>query len=168
MDHEGVILKRFRALASINTAQSAIYSIVFGGLLWLCCGVSLQAHSLAVAQSAPQSLVLDQAQGWLQVETAAQPQLERVLIQLPYHWDKQHNSRSGSADWELAFDLPGEPSEPHALFVSRMGNRYELWLNGVLISRGGNFAQNAQAMDRHQDFGKSRAISPFHRVCCKK
>lgn len=34
--------------------------------------------------------------------------------------------------------MPGEPAEPHAVFFARIGNAYEVWLNGTLLSRSGD------------------------------
>ncbi len=124
-----------RLLALIKRALTAIVFIATTGV----------AASTEVTPAA--TLLLDQAQQLVQV----QGRNERGFVQLPYHWDAQHPGRAGSAEFEMAFELPGEPSEPHAVFVPRLGNRFEIWLNGVLISRGGSSAQG----DARADFGKA-------------
>lgn len=133
-----MIFKLFRQVAGIYIARSAIKLIV----MW-----SAVLPLWSMAQERAGMLVLDQA---LALVEAGGPG-EQVLVQLPYDWDAQHGARAGSAEFEMAFELPGEPSEPHAVFLPRVGNRFEIWLNGTLISRGGKIG----AGDAHADFGKS-------------
>jgi signal transduction histidine kinase len=133
-----VIFKLFRQLVFVDTARSAIKLIVMMGCL-------LPLWSMA--QERAGMLVLDQALALVDAGGRG----EQVLVQLPYDWDAEHGARAGKAEFEMAFELPGEPSEPHAVFLPRVGNRFEVWLNGVLISRGGQYG----AGDARADFGKS-------------
>ncbi len=66
--------------------------------------------------------------------------LERET-QLPYNWDRQHGGRSGTAIFEVPLRMQEPPTEPYALHFARIGNRAEIWLNGILLSRFGNLAQ---------------------------
>jgi signal transduction histidine kinase len=111
-------------------------------LLWACSCISLVAQNLPAGV-----LQLDQAQTLITQDDRS----ERGLAQLPYHWDRLHAARAGQAEFEMAFGLPGEPGEPHAVFMPRVGNRFELWLNGTLISRGGMIGEG----NVYQDFGKA-------------
>lgn len=70
--------------------------------------------------------------------------------QLPYHWDRQHQWRAGRAEFEIPFQLDQPPSEPYAVYFTRVGNRAEIWLNGVLLSRFGDMAQ-----PNHEDYAKA-------------
>lgn len=60
---------------------------------------------------------------------------------LPYNWDRQHQWRSGRAEFEIPLRLEQPPSEPYAVYFSRVGNRAEIWLNGVLLSRFGDLTR---------------------------
>ena len=64
---------------------------------------------------------------------------------LPYHWDRLHKAQAGDAVFEIYFALPGEPAEPYAVYFSRIGNAYEVWLNGSLLSRSGDLKQSGGA-----------------------
>lgn len=59
-------------------------------------------------------------------------------VTLPYHWDRQHRGLAGSATFELAFELAQTPVIPFALYIPRLGNAYEVFLNGALLQRNGN------------------------------
>ena len=37
----------------------------------------------------------------------------------------------------MTFDLPSPPRGPMALHTRRLGNTYEIWLNGVLVDQHG-------------------------------
>ncbi len=148
-----MILKLFRPVAGIKYTQYAIEVIAIVACMLLGYTSLALAQSTAIAPSqeklySGQAVLLDQAQSLVEVQGAVGRTVERSLVQLPYHWDKMHAAHPGQAEFEIAFELPGEPSEPHAVFVPRVGNRFELWLNGVLISRGGEMD------DLRADFGK--------------
>ncbi len=68
---------------------------------------------------------------------------------LPYHWDRHHKGQAGYAVFDLTQDLPAVPTEPWGLYLPRLGNAYEIWVNGTLLQRQGNLfhpngADNAQ------------------------
>ena len=59
-------------------------------------------------------------------------------LQLPYHWDSVNKGQRGEAVFDLAFNLPGQPVDPWGLYLPRLGNAYEIWLNGTLLQRQGD------------------------------
>lgn len=64
--------------------------------------------------------------------------VEKSLVPLPYFWDKLHVAQPGSAVFEIPFGLQLPVSAHHAAYFARIGTAYEVWLNGVMISRGGD------------------------------
>ncbi len=102
------------------------------------CLAALSAHgALASQQEAgkndPPIILIDQAQALLTVQGSA----ELSLVTLPYHWDRQQPGQSGQASFEVAFSLPEEPATPYAALLPVVGNRFEIWLNGTLLSQNG-------------------------------
>ena len=85
-----------------------------------------------VAQAEVQELRRAKAQVTLQGQTT----LSNVT--LPYHWDRRHPGLAGAATFELPFEMPAVPTEPYALYLPRLGNAYEIWLNGVLLQSNGD------------------------------
>jgi signal transduction histidine kinase len=59
-------------------------------------------------------------------------------LQLPYHWDSVNKGQRGEAVFELPFNLPAQPVDPWGLYLPRLGNAYEIWLNGTLLQRQGD------------------------------
>ena len=98
------------------------------------------------------NIVIDQAQALITVNGAS----ELSLVALPYHWDRMHHGAGGEAMLEVAFELPGEPSVPYAALLPRVGNRYEIWLNGTLLSRSGELGVAGSA-----DFAKAPRYVPI-------
>lgn len=80
-------------------------------------------------------IVIDQAQALLSVASTS----ELNFVALPYHWDRQHSGQSGEASFEVAFVLPGEPTEPYAVYLPHVGSRADIWLNGSLLSQLGDY-----------------------------
>ncbi len=95
-------------------------------LLLLACGLlpAAQAEMLELRQAHVTSIV--------------DGHLEERDTRLPYHWDRRHADRPGTAVFEVPLKLEQPPTEPHAVYFSRIGNRAEIWLNGVLLSRFGD------------------------------
>lgn len=69
---------------------------------------------------------------------------------LPYNWDRQHGGQPGMAIFEIPLQLAQPPAEPYAVYFSRLGNRAEIWLNGVLLSRFGDLDRS-----NHDDYAKA-------------
>lgn len=55
-------------------------------------------------------------------------------VQLPYHWDRINAGLAGTAEFVLEFEGSAAESEPHGLYIPRIGNRAEIWLNGTLLT----------------------------------
>jgi signal transduction histidine kinase len=79
-------------------------------------------------------IVIDQAQALLTIQAPS----ELNYVTLPYHWDSLHAGQAGEGSFEVAFELPGEPTEPYAVLIPHIGNRADIWLNGSLLSRLGD------------------------------
>ncbi len=60
---------------------------------------------------------------------------------LPYNWDRQHGGQPGTAVFEIPLQMLQPPAEPYAVYFSRVGNRAEIWLNGILLSRFGDLSR---------------------------
>lgn len=67
------------------------------------------------------------------------------VIALPYHWDHERPGASGSARFEARFVLPEQPAEPYGLLLYRVGNAYDIWLNGALLQRHGDLERGGRA-----------------------
>jgi signal transduction histidine kinase len=57
-------------------------------------------------------------------------------LALPYHWDKKYPGQSGQVTY--AFDLPEvDPDAANALLIQRIGNRFEVRINGRRVLQNG-------------------------------
>jgi signal transduction histidine kinase len=95
------------------------------GAALLAC-LAVQAHAL--------TLELTDAQAQVTIEGLTTQQ----TVRLPYHWDSIHQGQQGKATFEVRFALSELPDKPYGLYVSRLGNAYEIWLNGVLLQHNGD------------------------------
>jgi signal transduction histidine kinase len=77
-------------------------------------------------------------------------------VRLPYMWDGEHTGHAGHASFHLAFVAPPTGQEPLGLFLPRVGNAYEVWLNGALIERRGDLQ-----LHNGSDFSKSPRFVPI-------
>ncbi|WP_244618265.1 sensor histidine kinase [Rhodoferax sediminis] len=59
-------------------------------------------------------------------------------VALPYNWDRMHRGQPGSATFDVAFSLAEHPSVPYEVYFVRLGNAYEVSLNGTMLERNGN------------------------------
>lgn len=75
------------------------------------------------------------------VSLSVQGQTQQQAISLPYHWDRHHPGQAGAATFEIPFILPALPIEIFGLYVPRLGNAYEIWLNDTLLQRNGDLLQ---------------------------
>lgn len=71
-------------------------------------------------------------------------------VKLPYHWDKLHPGFDGQAVFQVSFDLAARSAEPYGLYIARLGNAYEIWLNGALLAHQGDLLRPNTA-----DFAKA-------------
>lgn len=95
-------------------------------LLWLGWGMSLGAWATPLALR--EATVVATVEGLT----------HRAAVTLPYNWDRLHQGRPGVASFELAFTLAQQPAEPYALYFVRLGNAYEIRLNGAVLERRGD------------------------------
>lgn len=113
-------------MCSMMSIRCGLWPVVlFGfGLLLACLALPAQALTLELRQA--------------QATVAVQGQTTRQTVSLPYHWDRHHRGRPGEATLDLPFELQEVPTVPVALYVPRLGNAYEIWLNGMLLQRNGD------------------------------
>ena len=62
-------------------------------------------------------------------------------VELPYHWDRRHPGLAGAASFEINFAAPATAADAYALYIPRLGNAYEVWLNGNLLDRKGDLSR---------------------------
>ena len=99
----------------------------------LACAFALVFAGLAMqAQAATQELREAQATVTVQGRTTQQ------TVSLPYHWDRHHRGQPGEATFDVTFQLHEMPKVPYGLYLPRLGNAYEIWLNGALLQRNGD------------------------------
>lgn len=79
-------------------------------------------------------LVLSEASATVTVDGVT----HRETVTLPYHWDHLHRGRPGVGSFDLAFTLAPQLTGPYALYFVRLGNAYEVWLNGTLLEQRGD------------------------------
>ena len=82
-------------------------------------------------------LTLSQAQGTVIVDG----KVVRTRLQLPYHWDRANPGQQGEAIFDFDFDLPKVGDDVWGIYLPRLGNAYELWLNGTKLQSHGAMAQ---------------------------
>ena len=96
---------------------------VFGLLL---AGLTVQAQA--------RTLELRQAQASVTI----QGRTTQETVTLPYQWDQRQRGLQGEATFEIALELPEVPTQPFGLYIPRLGNAYEIWLNGLLLQHNGD------------------------------
>ncbi|WP_159911583.1 sensor histidine kinase [Pantoea sp. 18069] len=101
----------------------ALTGCAFGWLLWLGLAAGARAEPQLLTQ-ARASVVIDGAE-------------QSFDATLPYVWDRWHKGRQGQAVFEIALQLAEVPTEPVLVYFMRLGNAYEVRLNGNLLDRRG-------------------------------
>jgi signal transduction histidine kinase len=79
--------------------------------------------------------IFDRASVIVQRKGDASPRAP-VDTTLPYRWDAEQSGTEGKARFLLPFSYSGS-AEPQALFIVRVGNTYEVTLNGVVLGTKG-------------------------------
>jgi signal transduction histidine kinase len=77
-------------------------------------------------------LTLTQAQVVIDGDHTSHP------VTLPYPWDARHPGAQGRASFDLSFRLSQTPEVPWVIFIPKLGNAYEVRLNGQLLERRGD------------------------------
>ncbi|HNV59326.1 MAG TPA: histidine kinase [Rhodoferax sp.] len=77
-------------------------------------------------------------------------------VQLPYHWDRANPGQQGGAVFDIDFDLPQAHGGVWGIYLPRLGNAYELWLNGVKLQAHGEMVQQQgdTSVYNGADFGR--------------
>lgn len=109
---------------------------------WVAVWLALWLFGLSLAVQS-QTLELNQARATITVQGRL---TTPKTVTLPYHWDRLHAGLAGAASFDIAFSLNDAPRASWGLYVPRLGNAYEIWLNGVLLQRNGDM-QNANGAD---------------------
>jgi len=68
-------------------------------------------------------------------------------VALPYHWDRLQGAVNGAASFSMNFHVD-DPAVPQAMSIARVGNTFEIRLNGTVISAMGTPG------DPYQDYAK--------------
>jgi signal transduction histidine kinase len=75
------------------------------------------------------------------VMTEIDGQARTETVDLPYHWDAHHPGQAGHASFTLAFSLTGSSNEVWAIYVPKLGNAFDITLNGVPVREMGRLDQ---------------------------
>ncbi len=101
-----------------------------------------------------------------EAEIRARGERYRELVQLPYHWDSHHPGERGSAVFSATFDLAQTPSEPWAMQLPKVGNAFEVILNGSRLEVCGDFdeqdATDCSLVPRHLPLGSPLRAGTNH------
>lgn len=99
------------------------------------------------------TMLLDHAQGTVIVggETV------RGVLSLPYHWDAANPGQQGEAIFDFTFPLTQAPDDVWGIYLSALGNAYEIWLNGTLLQRHGAMARGVGEAVAHNGADAARA-----------
>ena len=82
----------------------------------------------------------------------------QAAVTLPYNWDRLHRGQPGTATFDVAFALAEHPSEPYEVYFVRLGNAYEVWLNGTMLERNGDL--QAFNSDDYGQVPRAMALPP--------
>lgn len=66
-------------------------------------------------------------------------------VVLPYHLDREQRTRPAEATFEVPFSISGQLDEPYGMYLARVGNRAEIWLNDSLLAQLGDIRQSNSA-----------------------
>ena len=77
-----------------------------------------------------------------QVSTGADLGRPGEFVRLPYQWDAHHPGEQGSAAFTATFELAETPNEPWCLQFPKIGNAYEVRLNGSLLESRGDLHEH--------------------------
>lgn len=108
-------------------------------LVCLCLALGLTGSLHADGEEAPHRPALELRVAQVSVEVDGQT--EQRQLTLPYHWDRHNPGRAGRATFDLSFTLTEEPLGPWGIYLPRLGNAYEVWLNDMLVQHEGDMQQ---------------------------
>ena len=73
--------------------------------------------------------------------TAGGKPIARSNIPLPYNWDRLHGAAGGQATFTLRVHVP-DPTQPLGLYIPRVGNTFEIRINGDQFASFGDIPPN--------------------------
>jgi signal transduction histidine kinase len=76
------------------------------------------------------------------VTTEINGQVRTETVDLPYHWDQRNPGQQGYGTFTLAFTLTGTASDVWSIYIPKVGNAFEIWLNGVPVREMGPLNQH--------------------------
>jgi hypothetical protein len=91
------------------------------------------------APSAAEPVRLSEAQATVTINGITQS----GPMRLPYHWDRANPGQRGEATFDFLFDLPSAPGQVWGIYLPRLGNAYEVWLNGAKLHYQGRLRAGA-------------------------
>ena len=91
----------------------------------------------AATSAATQPLTLDSGS----VTTTVDGQTRTAPLALPYHWDREQSAQPGTARFDLPFTLERRPDVPWGVYIPRVGNVFELRVNGELLRVHGDMVR---------------------------
>lgn len=123
-------------------------------LSWLSLALGLAGSLHADAQVVPHlpAIELRQAQATVVVDGRT----EKRQLTLPYHWDRNNPGRFGQASFDLALTLTEVPQQPWSIYLPRLGNAYEVWVNGMLVQHEGDLR-----LPNGADYGQVPRLVPL-------
>lgn len=104
--------------------------------LKLIAGLLLALLLLRVGHAAPPDGLLEIGEADATITVAGDSTTRTVA--LPYQWDREHPGRQGAATFRIRFTIRSLPDSPLDLYIPRVGNAYEIRLNGTLLERKGD------------------------------
>jgi signal transduction histidine kinase len=66
-------------------------------------------------------------------------------VVLPYHLDRAQGTRPAQAIFEIPFKISGQMDQPYGLYLARVGNSAEIWLNESLLVELGDIHESNSA-----------------------
>lgn len=78
-------------------------------------------------------------------EITVGPVTRTLDVELPYHLDREVGTRPALANFEMSFRISGARAEPWGLYLSRVGNNADIWLNGSLLAQFGDLGRGNAA-----------------------
>ena len=108
----------------------------------------------AVLALAAGAATIELTQARATISVAGATTLTQVV--LPYHLDREQGTRPAQATFEIPFSISGQVDQPWGLYLARVGNSAEIWLNDSLLAQLGDIRQSNAA-----DYSKAPQYLPI-------
>jgi len=90
------------------------------------------AASFSVAAS---DSIMTIREAWATVTVDGEASSSAQTVKLPYRWDRFSGQRNGRVQFQIRLDpLKGVPDGPRAVYFAKIGNQFEVRINGMLVS----------------------------------